>query len=727
MVVFSNFRHLLSQRFLRKNLFILAGFGVFSVFFAPAFSVAAEAQTEKITQLEPIVVTAEKREADIQKVPVSVSAITAQKLEDTGAVSLRDITDRVPNLHIVNWGMRGNTYVYVRGLGSINTQPAVGFYVDDVVYMDTHAFDTPLFDIERIEVLRGPQGTLYGRNTLGGAINIITKKPDNTTHAGIEQTVGNYKTSDSMVYLRTPIVEDKLFLGVSGRFEHRDGYTKNDYLNKDVDYREDWSGRGVLRWTPNEKLDVTWNVDGAKNHDGAFPITTRENVKDNAFHVDYDQAGKANYSSAGTSLRVSYDAPWATVTSISAYRGFNDVISNDQDFTPFNLLTAEQELVDRQFTQELRFTSPDDGRSTKWQGGLYYGHKKQDQRLDVNYNDDAVLMGWVPFAMRTRELSTVKYKSYAVFGQVTQTLFEKLDLTAGLRYDYERSKIDYTSRTNGAGMLVDSQDMNEKSSNGEWLPKFQIAYNWTPDFMTYASVAKGYRSGGFNTTTQGAAGIKYEGEKSWNYELGFKSAWFDKRLTFNGAFFYIDIEDMQVVQVLPNANTYLKNAGEARSYGLELESSFLITEGLTLDASFGYTNSEYTKYNDPVTGINYKGNRTPVAPDYTYSVGLQYRFPLVEKFSWFNSEKQDSLYMFTRAEVQGAGKSYWDDGNELRESPRNITNLRLGFETENMDLIFWTKNLFNERYNAVAFSRSIGELAQAGDPRTFGATLRIRF
>ena len=635
--------------------------GILAAVLLSAWSLPAGA--EETYKLDPVLVTAEKRTENVQDVPVSVTAISGQQIKDSGIRSIQDVARQVPNLFIANWGFRGNSYAFIRGIGAVNNDPAIGFYVDDVNYMDSRVVDTNLFDIERIEVLRGPQGTLYGRNSLGGVVNIVTKKPDNEFHYGLEQTVGNENLYETTLYMRAPLIKDKLFFGVSGTSEQMDGYNTNDFLDKKVDRRRGLNGRMQLRWMPTDKLDVTANVDGEKVNDGVFPLTDMDQADKNPHHVSYNYEGRDKRDTLGSSLRVAYDAPWFKVTSITAYRGYNDVTRNDQDFTPYDLITAKEDIKDRQFTQEFRFASPEGSGPLKWLGGLY--------------------------------------------------LYKKLD---------------YTSDYLAGGMVVPgmSSDIRGRKHDDVFLPKAQIAYRWTPDFMTYAGVSRGYRSGGFNTSFLDVSDLAFDPEYSWNYEVGFKSSWFNNRVNFNTSLFYIDLSDQQVTQVLPTANTVIRNAGKSRSMGFEVEASALITEGLLFEGSFGYTDAKYRRYSDKVSGMDYAGNRTPLAPEYTYNLALQYSLPLLESFDFFH--KEDSLTWITRAELQGVGKFYWNDANTLKQDPYELVNLRTGLETDNYSITFWAKNVFDKKYNCVAFAFSgSSALAQVGAPRSVGVTFRADF
>jgi iron complex outermembrane receptor protein len=642
----------------------------------------------------------------------------------------------VPNLFIANWGIRGTSYVFARGIGAVNNEPAMGFNVDGVSYMDSRVFDSDLFDIERIEVLRGPQGTLYGRNSLAGVINIVTKKPDNEAHFGVEQTFGRFHHFGTTAFVRSPIVKDNLYFGVSGSFEKRNGYNENSFLNKDVDHREDYSGRAQLRWTPTDKIDITASLDGEKIHDGVYPLHDMEQAKRNPHRLAYDYDGIDKREALGGSLRASFDLPWFNVTSITAYRGYDNTTRNDQDFTTWDLMRAHEDIEDRQFTQELRFSSLKDSGPLKWLGGVYVYHRKRDHLLDLYYDQDAVNFGLIPLTFETRADSDLTTNGLAVFGQATYTLFDKLDLTLGLRYENERNEMNYAIRASSGGMPAPYLGMDFSHSGSRtddvFLPKFQVDYRWTENFMTYAGVSRGYRSGSFNTTFLEPSDFSFAPEYSWNYEAGFKSTLFDRRLTVNGAVFDIELRDQQVTQVLPTADTLIRNAGKSRIMGFELEGSALLPLGFQLDAGYGYTKAEYLRYSDRDTmgnKVNYAGNTPPLAPQYTFNIALQHTLPLVQSFHMLG--KEDYLNWVNRLEVQGIGDFYWNDANTMKQSSYELLNLRSSLETENFAVIFWVNNLTDKKFDVVAFEHPMvgasGVAVEVGAPRTVGVTLRMEF
>ncbi|PIE73376.1 MAG: TonB-dependent receptor [Deltaproteobacteria bacterium] len=681
--------------------------------FFPGLTEAAQTQGDDLV-LEPVLVTAEKRSENVQDIPTSIAVRSELDIADAHITTLQDLSNLTPNLYIANWGIRGTSYIFSRGIGAVNNEPAMGFYVDDVGYMDPRAFDFNLFDIERIEVLRGPQGTLYGRNALAGVINIVTKKPDNRFHGSAEYGYGKYNMHQGGLHIQAPLVDDKLFLGLAGNYASREGFSENEFLDKDVDSRESINGRAKLRWTPSSALDVALAIDAESIDDGAFPLANLYDLRDTPHKVSYDHEGAYERDVFGGSLHVEYDAPQFTLTSISAYRSFDDMAKNDQDFTFLPLITSWEKIDDNQLTQEFRLGSADTGSKLKWLVGLYGFRKDKEHFLNLNFAPGFLLPGG---AVDRDSFSDVSTSGGALFGQFTYNLFTHLDLTAGLRYDYEHNDIKYNGEMYSHGIPLGQTNLDETQDSEALLPKFQIAYHKNSETMVYAGVTRGYRSGGFNPAYMDVSDQFFDSEYSWNYEIGVKTSWLNDRLTANASLFYITLQDQQIVQLLPSADTVIRNGGEARSQGFELESTALLARGLTLEAGIGYTDAVYTEYTDKLSNTDYSDKQMPLAPEYTYNLALQYRKPM-----------STNLNLFSRIELNGVGDFYWNDANTLQQDAYSLVNIHTGVESEKWDILFWARNLFDTEYEVVAFefpgSQPIG---QSGDPRIFGLTVRYRF
>ncbi|PIE56513.1 MAG: TonB-dependent receptor [Desulfobulbus propionicus] len=681
--------------------------------FFPPLAEAVEEQGDPLV-LEPVLVTAEKRSKEVQDIPASIAVRSELEIADARITTIQDLSNLTPNLYIANWGIRGTSYIFSRGIGAVNNEPAMGFYVDDISYMDPRTFDFNLFNIERIEVLRGPQGTLYGRNSLAGVINIVTQKPDNQFHGTATYSYGKYNLHQGGLHLQTPLIEDKLFLGFSGNYQSRQGFSENEFLDDDVDFRKSIGGKASVRWIPSSQWDISLGIDTENVDDGAFPLGNLYDLRDTPHKVSYNYEGAYERDVFGESLRIAYSAPRFTLTSISAYRTFDDMAKNDQDFTFLPLITAWEKIDDKQLSQEFRLGSTETGGRLEWLVGLYGFCKDKEHFLNLNFAPGFMLPDE---AVNRDGFSDVSTSGGALFGQFTYNLFDTLEVTAGLRYDYERNDVKYTGKMYSRTMPLGQTNLDETQDSKALLPKLQIAYHQTPDAMVYAGVTRGYRSGGFNPAYMDASDQFFDAEYSWNYEVGVKASWLQDRLTTNAALFYITLQDQQVVQLLPSADTVIRNGGEARSWGFELESTALLARGLTFEAGIGYTEAIYTAYMDKLSNIDYSDNQMPLAPEYTYNLALQYRRPL-----------SNTLSLFSRIELNGIGDFYWNDANTLKQDAYSLVNIHLGVESEQWDVLFWARNVFDTEYEAVAFefpgSQPIG---QSGDPQIFGLTIRYRF
>jgi iron complex outermembrane receptor protein len=609
--------------------------------FPVPFAVAEEEKVQKEYELEVMTVTAQKKEENVQDVPMSISVFSDIQIEDAGIENTLELTRFTPNLYM---GKSGSVnQIIIRGISPYDIDTSIyspaGLYVDDVSFPLNYMYNTDLFDIERIEVLKGPQGTLYGRNSESGVINIITKQPDNELRGKIFGEYGSYDTEhgSSPSYraggnISGPIVRDKLYLGLAGQWENSDGFMKNEYNNDEQAAKIDHiNGRGTLRWTPTNKWDISFIADAMDTDDGLgiYKFMTGQNKTDR-HKIKHD--GGEDYSEQegnGQTFRIKYEGDSFNLLSVSGRRYYQHKYATDIDCTadPLNNLgnyyfTYEND----QLSEEIRVSSPNDSGPFEWLIGVY-GFKEE---TDIDIDN--------PWSQRLTDMDT---KGYAVFGQGTYTLFDKLHLTAGLRYDHQdlegKQEYKFIDMMTGSPQ---SLNLDKDLDYDEVLPKFSIAYDFTGDIMTYISASKGYITGGYNYAIAGdLESFYYDPEYTWNYEAGLKTAWLDKKVIANLAVFYIDIEDKQVFeQLYPYImEREITNAAEAHSMGIELELQARPTQGLDVFAGLGYTDTEFDDwtateivgYNPdwtPIMGTyDYEGKDLPHAPEYTYNFGVQYR------------------------------------------------------------------------------------------------------
>lgn len=664
-------------------------------------------EVEKSYLLPTVVVRADKTGTDVQEMPSSATVFSAGAVEKRQIEKTRDIFNASPNMFFVKAGPdahTGDSFAAIRGITSfMSGAPVIGFYVDD---MYIPGYEIPLFDIDRIEVLRGPQGTLYGRNSQGGAISIFTKQPGNEFKGKITQSYGSYNTSTTTATTSGPLIKDRLGFNIAAQYENSDGYFENSYTGSNsVNAYHSWSGRGSLYFTPHDELKLSYTFDGQTYNGHYAEFNTLSKVYSDPHKVNVDWAGKAIKHSYGNSLRAEWTPADVKFLSITGFRHTYSRGDQDMDFTPLDLtryyITTDNDL----FTQEFRLQSDNDDAAFKWLAGLFFFHEKEDVHYKYGAGQDEQL---VPGEHYTRD-GTTKTDGFAVFGQGTYSL-GAVDITLGLRYDYETKDFDYDYyATDGMKLNWGMTDFSGFSDNsyGVWLPKVALGWHATDNVMPYVSVSRGYRSGGFNLTQ--SPGKKYGPEYTWNYEMGLKTDWLDKKLTVNLAAFYIQWKDIQVMQ--PNFPEFeITNAGKAISKGLELDATWHPLPSLDLFVNAAYTDATFKDYSD--SEGDYAGNRVPNVPKYTASAGLTYRF-------WDN--------FMVSADYTRIGPLEWDQANSESQSAYHLVNAKIGYEAENVEVYLWAKNLFDEKYATRAFNMNGEWYGRAGDPMVIGARAILKF
>ena len=648
-------------------------------------------------KLEPITVTAQKQEENVQEVPVGITVFNEQDIEDKKIESVQEIADFVPNLMIFDFGGSAKFQPTMRGVSAsvMSLTTSTGLYVDGVPILSGVGFEEGMLDIERIEVLRGPQGTLYGKSTETGVINIITRQPDNEFRGRISAEGGEDKKGQFSLNLSGPIQKDRLFFGIAGQYYQKDGFIENTATGDTVDDKEHWFGRAHLRWTPMDDLDISLIASRFEYDDGAARMNMGENgaamfglpaPQDRKVTSNMEGWNKSNSDSQ--SLKITYDISESlTLTSVTARKIYNDYLVGDYDFSSATLMHSHNDSKYSKISQELRLNSS--AEQFKWLVGLYYDKDHND--IDYETISDIPPMAGVT----SRDIDG---DSYAAFAHLTYPLTEQLSLITGLRYEKEEQEFE------------DNLSSNTRLDNSwsELTPKIALEYRFTPAIMTYASASKGYRSGGFNFAAIDPQYYSYDPEKLWSYEIGVKSAFLDNRLILNGSVYYMDITDMQVEEAVSAMESYVTNAAEATGKGIELEMTARVFDGLALMAGFGYSNIEFDSFKDALG--DYKGNKNPFAPEYTFNIGAQYRH-----YSGF----------YARGDLIGYGKMYFDKANEYSRDAYEIVNAKVGYEAEDFDIYLYAKNLFDKEYDSDEYYG--GFYTIYSDPKEIGLQAVYRF
>ena len=664
-----------------------------------------------------IIVTAQRTEEDVQDVPISITVFTDQQIEDADFDRFRSVADNTPNYTVFDsTGGRFFDYYSLRGLSNFNfgSRDAVGFFIDDVPYDYGGFLSQNLTDVERIEVLRGPQNTLYGRSAQAGAINVITRRPTNQFEFNGAASYSSFDNFESQASVSGPIIEDQLRFRLSGSYGARDGYYENTFSDDNLDDESGGNVRGQLLWTPHEDWEILFNASYDDYHTDGVPLVP---IDSDPFDIAQDVSGFNDLTSNTQSLRVEYSGADLRFTSITARRYSNQDIVSDLDQSVLDAGLFTNEFTSTVFSQEARLQSPETADQLQWLVGAYYESRSFNTERDgFTFGADAPLLFGnfgIPGASSLR-FADVDEDLFAVFGQGSYQLTDALTLTAGLRYETITSTLDSFERIFAIPGLPDQPlvSFDDVDESGDiLLPRAAIEYRFNPDVMVYGSIARGYRPGGVNFRPENADSVTFAPEKSWNFEVGLKSSWLDDRLGLNLAIFHNPVDDYQVITFDP-LTTLVDSIGNADASitGFELEARATPLDGLDITAGFGLADADFTDYpNRP----DLDGNALPFAPEFTYNLGLQYRSP---------------MGIFGRIELAGLGATFFDEDNTLKQEPYAIVNARLGYELDNYGVYLFANNLFDKEYTTSQFA-SLGttRLGGYGVPATFGMQLKARF
>jgi iron complex outermembrane receptor protein len=676
-----------------------------------------------------IVVTARKRNELLQNVPLSVSVFGAAQLEKKNINSLRDLQHSIPGIQYSERGVL-QTELTIRGVGgdsrNIGIESGVGMYVDGVYVARTSGYNSDLAEVEHIEVLRGPQGTLFGKNTIGGVINITSKKPSDKLEGMINASYGNYNALLLQAAVSVPVT-DKLFTKVTFASWNRDGYIHNIYDDQDYQNENRRGGRIQLRYVANDQLEFNLSADITKDRTrtalsqvGSAAGAAKPYFNGDQFQMDADQQNSNRRDMWGTSLTANYTLNNdMSLVYIGAYRKIDVLVYSDIDQLPVDLFHSGP-FTDNSKTisQEIRLVSPSSGRLRYVAGLYYYNEKATGQRFI--YINGSLASGIVNDAGATTN-------SVAGYLNADYDIFDRLTASGGLRYTYEDKKGRfYQART---GLNYDLDNLKDIDKNLSWTGS--LTYKITPRLSTYGSISKGYKSGGFNLDTiaapnLSASDLTFKPESVLNYEIGLKGR-VNNWLRFSLAGFHAIYKDKQVAQLVTTGggsfpSVQVTNAGKARINGIEVEATFTPYKGLDLTTSMSRLNAKYTSFDRAalVNGayVSYTGNNIERTPKWTASAGAEYRFALGTGTLSF-----------------GGNASYSGDVDlEPDNLPANfqkgytLFDAHVAYEMANgITVSLWGKNLSQKEYRI--FSRQFAGLDQVtyGEPRTFGVEARMRF
>lgn len=668
--------------------------------------------------IEDVIVSVNKTREHALDVSGSLSTIGELEQQSRQIVDLTDVTAVTPNFHMPDYGTSLTKPVYIRGIGSKINEPAVGLYVDGIPYFEKAAFDFNFFDLEQIEILRGPQGTLYGRNTMGGIIRIKTEDPSSFNKTEFSLSYDNQNKKRINLNQNIPISED-LGLLLGGDFTHNKGYYNNTYANRKVGGETSYAGRLKLDYQASENLDLMWMIDGNLLSNNGYPYS---NLSDSLAQISYNRKSSYNRDMLTTGLKGELQLPLFTINSVTSYQYLDDAQEIDQDFSPADLFFVNQDRAHHLFSQEFNI-SGELSEEMEYISGIFGFYQNRDKQVDVLYAPDAVERYGLPGEMTKNKLYGRTTMGLALFGQLKKSnfLLEKIDFSVGLRYDTELDRLAYTYHSTLAGNRSLKDNFTHQLKFSEWLPKASLQYNWSDQFKQFVSVTKGYKSGGFNSTFESREDETFKPEYSWNYETGLK--WKSRKLALSATLFYIDWKDQQVYQIdtiSANGTTgpLLKNAAESVSKGFEMELTARPFRNFSLFAHAGYTHATFENYvKDPGENEDLSGNFIPYVPRYSFSTGINYRYVI-------NREPFKDVRFHVN--FNGTGKHYWNDTNTEKERFYGILNGSVTTTIWDYEISLWGKNLLNTDYHLFFFEAFNNRYAQKNLPMRLGITIRAR-
>lgn len=735
---------------------------------------ATEADSLRVVDIEAITVVAQpKTHAPLRQQPLAASLVGAEMLREHSVQSVKGLSGLTPNLFIPNYGSSLTSAIYIRGIGSRINTPAVGMYVDNVPLTEKAAFDFPFIGVERVDVLRGPQGTLYGRNTMGGLVMVYTRNP--LRSPGSEVAIEGASADMSLRLSATHRQRFSQRMGLSATAYVREarGMFRNHTTHRWVDPKR--SGgvnlRTVCLPTEQTRLDVALAYD--HTDEGGYAYRYNGPLAEDGGRFDHLTGKISNNRPHGyeremvnASANLGWRTEWFTLSSVTGYQWVRDDMRIDQDFLAEDIFTLRQQQRIHTLNQELTLKSPAHQR-WQWVTGLsgmvqwtradapvdFYtdGVEMIQRAMDEGMKDAPVRVELADERLHIPGRFSTPVRSIALFHQSDIRLTERLTLTAGLRLDHERQAIDYDTRTTvntlftGMGLVAQpgqktveyTGDFSKRQTH--LLPRLALSCR-TGVGHIYASVSKGLRSGGYNMQmfseiiqqsfrSEGLdkeevkRQISYAPEWSLNYEAGSHLTLFGGAMTVDAALFLIATRDQQVSRFTPEGlGRILVNAGRARSLGGELAMQVEPVEELTLSLGYGYTHATFTRYDGGTseggTKTDYTGNRVPFAPEHTLSLGARYGISLPD-----NALRLSRITL--RTDYQGAGRIWWTEANDAMQPYYGQLHAGVTLHFPRVELDLGGRNLTDTAYDTFRFHSMGRDFSQRGRPREWTVTVKL--
>ena len=695
---------------------------------------------EDAQQLEGVVVQgfagvvgrARKRTESVQTIPESVTALNAEGIENNGINNVANFAKLVPNLKLNSSQSAGINFLTVRGIPQIrNADAPVAFVIDGVTIPDPSLLNQELFDLALIEVVKGPQGALYGKNAIGGAINIYSKEPVNTMRNNLTIGYGNANALLTQFVSSGAIKKEKVFYRLSTQFKNFDGLLTNEFDGQKVDFERNFNIRGQLiaRITDNFKasaaiqfIDIaagaarySVNPTGNVFVDGEPGGTLDPDPEEGNNVINHDEPGKSDVSNAFANLNLEYTSGKVKVQSITSYNYVDRSLSGDLDFTPFDDFTQGETAETKTFNQELRLNNVASEGKINWSaGGFYQDIEKPffQDGLSRDFDLNELFYGVAADVINTTT-------TFALFGFLDFKLTDKLTASAGFRYDNDTFK-----------QQDNLFDETSERSNNIIQPKASLSYQATENALIYANYGRGYRTGGFNPAVTDRFNRDFEDELTDNFELGFKTSMWNNRFILNGSVFYTDFTNQQ--QYIFDLDTFFAgnyNYEKSKIIGFEVDAKVRLSKYLDLLANYGFVDSEITEggttggANGTTADLNaFNGKKTPFVPVNNFNIGLE-----------SNVEISEGVNFNANINLNSTGKTYWDELNQdpFTTSAYQLLDARASIEFDNIKFTIWGNNILDTQYYTEFVPGSLfggfDDFGWRGRPATFGASVSVDF
>ena len=766
---------------------------------------------------EVTVISQPKEQYRLRLQPISSSMYSADDVAMLGTRDLRELSSYVPNFTMPNYGSRYTSAIYMRGTGSRINSPSVGIYVDGMPLMSKSAFNTHTYDLSRVDVLRGPQGSLYGLNSEAGLVRLYTKSP--MDYQGTDLTISGgsrfYRNVEVSHYNK---ISDRFAFSIAGFYNGQNGFFKNKTLDEYADKYNEAGGRLKLIYCPTDRLKINFLSDYQYTRQNGFPYGL---IGDDGQTMDPNTNRQHNYrrNMSNTALSFHYHGTAADFTSTSSYQFLKDYMMIDIDYSPADFMEMQERQLQNAYTQEFTLKSNKPvGGFWNWTAGVFGGFSWLKTNSDVDFGKDMdaflgntiqrsmynamvhsmaarfIASGMSPEAAAKQAAAMIEraggvtmttdmknvpgvYRTptynLGIYHESNFDVTDRLTATLGLRYDWNHVSIDYessaavssTAKVMGREATVNvtsALNNDHNRSFDQLLPKFGLTYRVADNGSNlYATVSKGYRAGGYNiqmfsdilqTEIQNNSSqrkdyvvphtekdyeninktIAYKPETSWNYEVGTHLNLFGGKMQMDIAAFYMQIRNQQLSQMAGNYGfgRMMTNAGKSMSCGVEAGlRGNAFDDHLTWRLNYGYTHASFDEYTDTImkkgtkTVVDYKDNKVPFIPEHNFAASADYRFDLTSGSMLKN--------IIVGANVNGQGKTYWDEANTMSQKFYAVLGAHVGFDFGQVKLNVWGRNLTDSRYNVFAVSSgATGKtnwFAQRGNPLQIGADLKIHF